>query len=226
MPCFLPARDAFILQSWQDPKLVHQSRLTSHSQITNTRAEDIRSLATSHIKQQNQPTELGFELSLNLKPPPSQLLSRGRADDSHTSPLKKAPEYTGVGSRSKKGRTTVTSMPKRSAEKFPEPPSRRQRPNQPQIPFKDESYIRSTMHVPSPQEYPELPPELFVNPKPVLHNVIQGAGHILSEYAPMTGKSRGAFRCTLTCEFYGVLESITVVGEGINKVTPYVYASL
>lgn len=219
MPCFLPVRDANILQSWQDSKLVRQSRLTSHLQITKTRDEDIRSLATSHRKQQTQPTELGFKLSLNLEPPPAQLLSRGRTNDSNNSPSKEAVERIGVGLKSKSKGTIVKSMSKRSAEKLPEPPSRRQRRNQPKMPLKDESYIRSTMHVPSPQEYPELPSELFVNPKPVLHDVIQGAGHILSEFASIAGKSAGGHRCTLTCESYGTFESITAVGEGTNKVT-------
>lgn len=86
-------------------------------------------------------------------------------------------------------------------------------------PLKDEDYIKNTMEIPTAADYPDVPPELFANPKAGVHNALQS----IADFRPRLISIRGnALRCTLHCRVRSTapvkVETEVVVGEGMNKV--------
>lgn len=85
--------------------------------------------------------------------------------------------------------------------------------------LKDEDYIKNTMEIPTAADYPDVPPELFTNPKTGVHNALQS----IADFQPKLISIRGnALRCTLRCRVRSTapvkVETEVVVGEGMNKV--------
>lgn len=85
--------------------------------------------------------------------------------------------------------------------------------------LKDEDYIKNTMEIPTAADYPDVPPELFNNPKVGVHNALQS----VADFRPQLISIRGnALRCTLRCRVRSTapvkVETEVVVGEGMNKV--------
>lgn len=99
-------------------------------------------------------------------------------------------------------------------------PSRGRRAEAKESPtLKDEDYIRNTMEIPTAADYPDVPPELFKNPKIGVHNALQS----IADFQPRLISIRGnALRCTLQCQVRSTdpvkVETEIVVGEGMNKV--------
>lgn len=86
-------------------------------------------------------------------------------------------------------------------------------------PLKDEDYVKNTMEIPTAADYPDVPPELFANPKAGVHNALQS----IADFRPRLISIRGnALRCTLRCRVRSTapvkVETEVVVGEGMNKV--------
>lgn len=85
--------------------------------------------------------------------------------------------------------------------------------------LKDEDYIKNIMEIPTATDYPDVPPELFTNPKTGVHNALQS----IADFQPRLISIRGnALRCTLRCRIRSTapvkVEIEVVVGEGMNKV--------
>lgn len=85
--------------------------------------------------------------------------------------------------------------------------------------LKDEDYIKNTMEIPTAADYPDVPPELFKNPKTGVLNSLQS----IADFQPRLISIRGnALRCTLRCRVRSTalvkVETEVVVGEGMNKV--------
>ncbi|KAG8529962.1 uncharacterized protein KY384_005443 [Bacidia gigantensis] len=78
--------------------------------------------------------------------------------------------------------------------------------------LKDEAYIRSTMHVPTSGDYPDVSIELFKLPKQHLHNMTRGLADINTNLISLSGDS---FRCTLTYD--SPVRKEVVEGEGRSK---------
>lgn len=86
-------------------------------------------------------------------------------------------------------------------------------------PLKDEDYIKNTMEIPTAADYPDVPPELFTNPKIGVHNALQSIADFKPKLIPIRAN---ALRCTLQCRVRSTapikVETEVVVGEGMNKV--------
>ena len=79
--------------------------------------------------------------------------------------------------------------------------------------LKDEAYIRRTMHVPTAQDYPQVPLGIFKTPKESIVNGIQGLATMRSNFVELT---KDVWRCTL---FYDSASRNDVVeAEGRSKV--------
>lgn len=111
-------------------------------------------------------------------------------------------------------------MPERRAEKSQNLRSSRRRRGQPgrepkikvADEVKDEAFLRRHMHVPLAEEYPDIPPALFRNPKSLMSPLF--GSRLKTNFS---GKARGAaFQCTLTCIVNQKTE--VCVGEGTSKV--------
>ena len=95
-------------------------------------------------------------------------------------------------------------------------PARRRRGDQDAVhlELKDEAYIRKTMRVPVPEDYPELPANLFKQIKASIHNAIQG---IAAEIEPdIKMLMDGVFQTTL--RYKSAVHNEVVIGEGRSKV--------
>lgn len=95
-------------------------------------------------------------------------------------------------------------------------PTRRQRFDEartPRPPLKDEAHIRSTMHVPKSEEYPDSPPGVFKNPKVTICNAVSGLAELRAE---TTEIANAVFLCTL--HYKSAARNDAVGAEGITKV--------
>ncbi len=94
-------------------------------------------------------------------------------------------------------------------------PARRRRGGQDaaHLELKDEAYIRKTMHVPVPEDYPNLPANLFRNIKGSIHDAIQGFAELQSDIKVLTDQ---VFQTTL--RFTSAVHNEVVIGEGRTKV--------
>lgn len=118
----------------------------------------------------------------------------------------------GANSTTPKGRN---SNPSRART----PPRRRHAETKEGPTLKDEDYIKKTMEVPTAADYPEVPHELFQNPKAGVHNALQS----IADFRPQLISIRGnALRCTLRCRVRSTAgvkaNTEVVIGEGMNKV--------
>ena len=94
-------------------------------------------------------------------------------------------------------------------------PARRRRGDQDaaHLELKDEAYIRKTMRVPVPEDYPELPANLFKQIKASIHNAIQAIAEIEPDIKMLTD---GVFQTTL--RYKSAVHNEVVIGEGRSKV--------
>ena len=70
-------------------------------------------------------------------------------------------------------------------------------------------------NVPSPAEYPYLPPKVFQDPKSHLHEIYRGFGAFSSE---IHSSNRSIFVCSLKFKFTKENMPMTAEGQGRNKV--------
>lgn len=77
--------------------------------------------------------------------------------------------------------------------------------------LKDEAYIRSTMTIPTPQEYPNAPKTVFKNPRSTMRQVAHGnqLGECRSEFTTL---SPDAYQCT--AYYKSAMHNEAVIGEG------------
>lgn len=113
-------------------------------------------------------------------------------------------------SKSRQQHTPQTRGKKRKAEANSDqhPAKRRGR-----IQLQDEAHIRSTMHIPTPQEYPELPNGFFKNIKASICDRVQGLAELRSDCINLSGDT---LQCTL--HFTSASHQEIVIGEGRSKV--------
>ena len=121
---------------------------------------------------------------------------------------------------SKSGANTKTPKGRNSKPSHSRTPSRRRHAETKEGPtLRDEDYIKNTMEIPTAADYPDVPPELFQNPKVGVHNALQS----IADFRPQLISIRGnALRCTLRCRVRSTaaikVDTEVVVGEGMNKV--------
>ena len=79
--------------------------------------------------------------------------------------------------------------------------------------FRDEAWLRKKMHIPTTTDYPDLPRNLFKEPKAYLGNAVQGLATLKSTFSALAEQS---FRCMLRYE--SVVRAEAVEGDGRSKV--------
>ena len=89
-------------------------------------------------------------------------------------------------------------------------PARRNRGNGPEL--KDEAYIRSNMRIPTPQDYPNAPQNIFKTPKASIYRVADGLAECRSEIDAL---DKHAFQCV--AYYNSAMHNQVVVGEGRTK---------
>lgn len=88
------------------------------------------------------------------------------------------------------------------------PAQRRARPS-----LKDEAYIRSKFHIPTSQDYPELPNGFFKTVKPSVNDAIQGLAELHADFIELA--KQGPHQCTL--HYDSAARHEVVVGEGMTQ---------
>ena len=107
------------------------------------------------------------------------------------------------GTASKK-RNAATSLSLKSA--------RLQRSNAPEL--QDEAFVRRTMRIPTPKDYPTAPSELFRRPRVFIHNLTSGK-QLAECRSDFTLLGNAAHQCTATYE--SAMHTESVIGEGSTK---------
>ena len=82
--------------------------------------------------------------------------------------------------------------------------------------LRDENFIKSTMNVPKPDNYRNIPRSLFTSPKEVLHNLIQGTPGSQINYN-FSSIDKAGFRCEISFKSPGQELLQVVDGEGSGK---------
>ena len=93
-----------------------------------------------------------------------------------------------------------------------EPTAKRQRSNAPKL--KDEAYIRSTMRMPTPQDYPSLPQDVFKTPRSSIISVAHGS-HLAECRSEFVALAKDVYQCTVY--YNSAMHNEAVVGEGRSE---------
>lgn len=208
MPSSVPSRNGFTFQPWINSK---QSRHSSSAQDFKTVIHDQRMAAVLHGKNTNGGGEDGARRSPSehaaTQPSSHQSNTASRhnaqkseqSQQSNNQPNRKRPwEQRGTMSRKRKATSPLA-----------QPTSRRPRSNAPTL--KDEAYIRSTMRIPTPQEYPNAPKDVFKTPRSSIVRVAHGC-QLAECRSEVTALSKDVYQCTA---FYkSAMHSEAVIGEG------------
>ena len=195
MPSAIPSPSGFTLRPWRISK---QSRHTSTGLDLMNIQSDNRMAAMLHRKKGN---DAGNDAS---KRPSSKHAASQPASQQSTAPSRRsAQKSTQSQQASKAAHKQIQSRQPRTLNKTRKAPK-----------LKDEAYIRSTMHIPRPDDYPTLRKDLFKNPRTCILNI--GLGHCMAECrTEFTALSKDAFQCT--AYYDSAMHSEAVVGEGRTK---------
>lgn len=211
MPSATPSRNLLTFQPRRGPK---QNRYRSTGQEFKTIQDDERMSAMLHGKKRDRGDKEAFN-----RPQPehtaSDLTSHQSATSSRhngqTSSQSNQPSDR-PQKQSRRGQPGDLSRKRKATASLGRRPARRQRGNTPEI--KDEAYIRSTMHMPTPTEYPDAPPDVFKNPKSSIYNLAHGRG--LAECrSEITALAEDAYQCT--AYYNSATHNQAVIGEGRTK---------
>ena len=125
------------------------------------------------------------------------------------------PRQKQQGRQSRTEKEPLTSKKRKAEASLNQRPAQRQRGNQhalrPEI--RDEAYMRRTMHIPTPEDYPNVTPRLFKSIKESLNDVTQGLANLEFDVKDLTND---VYRCTL--RYKSAAHEAVVDGEGRSKV--------
>lgn len=219
MQSALNAREILALSSWRTFQQNEQARpkSTLAGEESKGLSENVLASAVLH----------GNRTPQNQKPPQPETRLHGL---SRRLQLEETFKTYGDPSNEHKGLSTLrtdskTPKGRNSSPSRARTPSRGRRAETKERPtLKDEDYIKNTMEIPTAADYPDVPPELFKNPKVGVHNALQS----VADFRPQLISIRGnALRCTLRCRVRSTapvkVETEVVVGEGMNKVIPMLF---
>lgn len=213
MQSALNAREILALSSWRTFQQNEQNRPKSTLTREESKglSENVFASAVLHGNQSLQHPKAQSENRLHRLSQQLQLEETFNLYRDHSSE-KNGLSTSGANTKTPKGRN---SKPSRSRS-----PSRRRHAETKEGPtLRDEDYIKNTMEIPTAADYPDVPPELFQNPKVGVHNALQS----IADFRPQLISIRGnALRCTLRCRVRSTaaikVDTEVVVGEGMNKV--------
>ncbi|KAL8861588.1 MAG: hypothetical protein Q9178_002113 [Gyalolechia marmorata] len=109
----------------------------------------------------------------------------------------------------------VAGQKRKARDPLPPPPPRRRRGN-PHPTTKPHSYTKTppSESLPTANQYPQLPSQLFESPKEHLHNAIHAEYSITSE---LMRQDKTGYRCRLTCRPKDGTQSIVTLGHATTK---------
>ena len=192
MPSAVPSCGSFTFQPWTCSK---QTRYSSTGQDLNIAHDDERMAAMLHGKGENRGGKVASKRTPSEHAPlqPSRL-SKIVKNKSH--------RWEGRGSMGKKREKVAAALQSKLIAK-------QQRSNVPKL--KDEAYIRSTMRMPTPQDYPSLPQDVFKNPRSSILSVAHGA-HLAECRSEFVALAEDVYQCTVY--YNSAMHNEAVVGEG------------
>lgn len=213
MQSALNAREILALSSWRTFQQNERNRTKSTLSREESKglSENLFASAVLHGNQSLQQPKAQSETRLHGLSQQLQLGETFNLYRDHSSE-KKGLSKSGPEARTSKGRNSKLSRSRT--------PSRRRHAETKEGPtLRDEDYIKSTMEIPTAADYPDVPPQLFQNPKVGVHNALQS----IADFRPQLVSIRGnALRCTLRCRVRSTaaikVDTEVVVGEGMNKV--------
>ena len=217
MPSAAPVRAMMASNTLRKPKGFSQQRQASTVQDSLRPGDDGEAFALLHgqrgsASHPQHPTvhESSSKQLLDLQSKTSQTRRGQQPKDPlyDTSKPSSNGEQRHVGQGRKRGRDSEVL-------KDPRPSTRRRAGPASGESLKDVAYIRRSMRVPTQEDYPELKPALFQNPKGHLRVALRNPGVLRSEY---TSISPGLFRFTLSCTLSPSEPTEEVLGEGVGKV--------
>lgn len=212
MPSAVHSRNPLTFQPWRGPK---QNRYKSTGQELKSVQNDERIAAMLHGKKKDGGEGEASRGDLSTHAASNLSFQQSSATTHHTAQT--STQSSQRGNRTHKNllreQPSVSSRKRKAVASLSQRPPRRQRGNAPEL--KDEAYIRSNMHMPTPQDYPDAPKDVFKNPKASMYNVAHGQGlaECRSEFIAL---AQGAYQCT--AYYNSAMHNQAVVGEGRTKV--------
>lgn len=182
------------MRCWTGLEKLQQNRRRSITrQARKARVVDEQTSAILHGGQRLQQLGSQWEESFSNTASPSQVLSRKSKESPKTY---QKPSHKG-------------SAPRQGKPKSPPRQAKKQR----EIILKDEDYLRTSMQIPTALDYPDLPPEIFKNPKLPLQEGFGGV-KLPPRFSMIEGQR--AFRCVL--KFTLNEEKVVCIGESKSQV--------
>ena len=160
--------------------------------------------------------EHGGEKETSRRPMPEQAASSPSSQHSgvpshHGAQTSTRSQQSSKSSKKQSKREQAAVNRKRKATaSLSDRPARRNRGNGPEL--KDEAYIRSNMRIPTPQDYPNAPQNIFKTPKVSIYHVANGLAECRSE---INALDQYAFQCV--AYYNSAMHNQVVVGEGRTK---------
>ena len=222
MPSVTYTRNALTLPSWRGLK---QERQISTAQESSSVQDGERSSAILHGKN-STPVFIGKKSTSNKMndiPTSRPTTKTGHQRHAKSQPVKavKPPKTASPSSPRYQAQSSAKpalpgSSRKRKADKsISQRPARRRRGDQgaTHLELKDEAYIRKTMRIPVPEEYPNLPATLFKQMKVSIHDASQGIAELQTDIKELADQ---VFQTTL--QYKSAAHEEVVIGEGRSKV--------
>lgn len=161
----------------------------------------------------------GGEKKASKRPPPEHAASNPSSQQSATPSLHNAQTSTQskqlrnrAHSQAQQRQPSSTSRKRKATTSPSQRPATRQRNDFPKL--KNEAYIRKTMRIPTPEEYPDAPKNVFKTPGASIRSLAHD--HKLAECrSEFTALAGSAHQCT--AYYNSAMHNQVVVGEGRTK---------
>ena len=209
MPSAVPSREILALKLRQSPNCLFQARSISNTYGSIHSGHDARAYACFHGQKRfrNHPHRRWNHSSTTEQFAVSEERSSSN-EQLHQSTL----QHRELSTSAKQ--STQRILPRGRKRRLEQEPNSRPatRPRTGDVlpnPLKDEAYIRQSMHIPTPKEYPFLD-ERSSSAKGQLHGVLQAVAKCRTDYSAL---GTNGIRCILTCTFNDSGSTTAVVGE-------------
>ena len=202
---------ALTFQPW---RYLNHNRYSSTGQELKSVQNYDRTAAMLHGRERN-----GGKKEVSKRPPPEYAASNPSPQQSATPSRRNAQtptQFKQLSNRAhrqaQQGQLSGMSRKRKATTSPSQRPATRQRSNYPNL--KDEAYIRKTMRIPTPEEYPDAPKTVFKTPKASMYSLAQNRGfaECRSEFTVLAAD---AHQCT--AYYNSAMHNQVVVGEGRTK---------
>ncbi len=212
MPAAVHPRNVLALDSWRDSQ---QSRQASSYQDSKQSNGDDRTAAMLHGGRKGGGSN-NTNKSSNVHKAPNPHSSQAESSQNPRLSYQYARSQRPQPDRKEAFRNS--NRKRKAEEATAQRSSRRPRVSSAPPALKDEAYIRRTMHIPTPKDYPQAGPEIFKNPKAAINDGTQGLATLDHQYKMI---AQDVWQLTLAYKSPGRTES--VIAEGRSKVSPLIH---